>query len=79
MPEFRQWDRNAYIKFLSKTSELFQEILQGIQSRIQAWITFRNPLDTGLKFAVTLRHLASTDNYHSLQFNFRVARGASLR
>ena len=37
---------------------------------------FRDPLDPGLKLAVTLRHLATGANYADVMYSFRVARNS---
>ena len=52
----------------------FSEILHRIEGRItKAANNFRKPLSAGIKLAITLRYLASGDNYHSLMYGFRVA------
>ena len=53
--------------------EMFREILMRVSERIRKQTTkFRKPLEPGLKLAITLRHLATGESYHSLAFAFRV-------
>ena len=52
---------------------LFTELIARVGPRIQKKHTFmREPLDIGLKIALTLRYLASGDSYKSMAYNFRV-------
>ena len=52
---------------------MFRELLERIGPRItKADTTFRNALQPGLKLAITLRHLATGESYHSLSFSYRV-------
>ena len=55
--------------------EMFDELLNRVGPKCQGPDTpCRKALDPGMKFAITLRHLASGDKYPSLQCALRVPR-----
>lgn len=73
MTELRREDRQSFVHFLRMPTEMFDEILQRVGPRIAKQNTFyRNPLEPGLKLAITLRHLASGAKYRSMQYGWRV-------
>ncbi len=52
---------------------MFQELIQCLGYRIMKQDTwFQKALEPGLQLAITLRHLATGDNYDSLMYSFRV-------
>ena len=60
-------DPVAFQNYTMLTPQLFDEVLQRVAPAIERELTsFRQPLPPGLKLAVTLRHLATGDNYRSL-------------
>lgn len=53
---------------------MFRELLERLRPRIESIPNnYRKPLDPGLKLALTLRHLATGEDYHSLRFQWRCA------
>ena len=53
--------------------DMFQEVLHRLAPRLTRVETrCRKPLSPAFKLAITLRYLASGDNYHSLMYAFRV-------
>jgi hypothetical protein len=74
LEELRLEDELAFRNFLRMDPRMFNELLQKVEHRISKMDTgYRKALEPGLKLAVTLRYLASGDNYHSLMYGFRVA------
>jgi len=74
LQELKIEDENSFRNFLRIDPRMFHELHQRLQPRLlrkDTW--FRKSLDPWLKLAVTLRYLASGDNYHSLMYAFRVA------
>ena len=51
----------------------FREILARVAPRTENTF-WRKALEPGLKFAITLRYVATGNSYKSLQYGFRVAR-----
>lgn len=52
---------------------MFKELVERLTPRLTKTDTFyRKALSPGLKLAITLRYLASGDNYHSMMYAFRV-------
>ncbi|KAK7099776.1 hypothetical protein V1264_022832 [Littorina saxatilis] len=52
---------------------MFDELLARVGPRITKQYTFyRDPLEPGMKLALTLRHLASGNKYASMKFGWRV-------
>jgi len=73
MEELRLEDVRAFKNFVRVEPEMFEEIVQRVSHRIWKQDTaYRKSLQPGLKVAITLRYLASGDNYHSLMYAFRV-------
>jgi len=73
MEELRVEDVRSFRNFLRMDPAMFQELLQRLIPRITKQDTwYRKSLEPGLKLAITLRYLASGDNYHSLMYGFRV-------
>lgn len=67
-------DKSSFRNFLRVDEDLFNEILGRISQRIRKKHTFwREPLEPGLRLAITLRYLATGDNYRTLSYGFRVA------
>ena len=67
MEELRVEDVHSLRNFLRMDDAMFQELLDRVMPRITKVDTFcRKALDPGL------RYLASSDNYHSLMYAFRV-------
>ena len=57
-------DPVAFQNYTRLTPQLFDEVLQRVAAATEREVTtFRQPLSHGLKLAVTLRHLATGDNY----------------
>ena len=74
MDELRREDVAAFKNFLRVDPLLFQELVDRLTPRIRKKDTwFQKALPPGLKVAITLRHLATGDSYHSLMYYFRVA------
>ncbi len=67
MVELRDEDVAGFRNFMRMDPPMFQELIQCLGDRIMKQDTwFRKVLEPVLKFAITLRHLAAGDNYHSL-------------
>lgn len=73
MNELRQEARGDFKAFLRMEADVFTQILARIEARITKSSSGRAPLMPGLKFAITLRFLATGNSYRSLAFGFRVA------
>lgn len=68
-------DFGEYKNFMRMQPELFEELLQGVRPIIEKSDTrFRMCIRPEIRLAITLRFLASGENYPSLQFAFRVQR-----
>lgn len=73
LEELRVEDVRGFRNFLRLDPDMFQELLRRMLPRLTKTDTFcRKALSPGLKLAITLRYLASGDNYHSLMYGFRV-------
>ena len=70
LTKLHRHDKRGYTNYLRITPDLFQEKLT---PRLQKKFTFmREPLQVGLKLAVTLRFQATGNSYTSPQYSFRV-------
>ena len=73
MVELRNEDPAAFHNFLRMPPAMFDELLERVGPRITKQYTFyRDPIEPGLKLALTLRHLASGNTYSSMKFGWRV-------
>ena len=73
MAELRREDQTDFINFMRMPPDMFDEVLERVGPRIAKQRTwYREPLEPGLKLAITLRHLASGSKYASLKFGWRV-------
>ena len=70
-------DKKSFKNYLRIEPDLFEEMVQRLTPHLEKQDTrFRDSLPVGLKLAVTLRHMASGDNYASLSYSFRVSKSA---
>ena len=68
MQELRVEDENAFAHYVRIPPHMFDELLNRISTVIQRRDTHMRPaLHAGMKLAMTLRHLATGDQYHTLQ------------
>ena len=73
MVELRNDDHEAFINFLRMPPAMFDELLTRVGPKItKQSTTCREPLEPGMKLALTLRHLASGNSYASMKFGWRV-------
>ncbi|XP_068250352.1 putative nuclease HARBI1 [Palaemon carinicauda] len=73
MVELRKEDHASFTNFLRMPPAMFDELLARVGPRIIKQHTFfRDPLEPGMKLALTLRHLASGNKYASMKFGWRV-------
>ena len=73
MRELEAESPEDFISYMRMEPAMFREVLIRLSERIRKKTTrFRAPLEPGLKLAITLRHLATGESYHSLAFQFRV-------
>ena len=73
MPMLHLDDLMACRNFIQMPPELCQELEQRITAELQRDRTLmRDPVSSGVKLAVTLRHFATGDRYTTLQYAFRV-------
>ena len=62
----------TFANYVRLPPHIFDELLNRISSVIQRRDThMRQALDAGMKLAMTLRHLAIGDRYHTLRYDFR--------
>ena len=67
----------SFYKYERMPPDLHDEILTRITPSIRKQYTrFLEPLSPGLRLAITLRYLASEDNYPSLSHAFRCSRSS---
>ena len=73
LTELHREDQSGYKNYLRITPDLFKEMVEKLSPRLRKQSTFmREPIQVGLKLAVTLRFLATGNSYKSLQYSFRV-------
>lgn len=71
--ELRNEDQASFKNFMRMSPEMFDELLARVGPRItkqQTW--YREPLEPGMKLALTLRHLASGSKYAVMKFGWRI-------
>ena len=67
-------EKEMYKNFLRLDEQLFNEIVERVRPHIErATTNFRDPLEVGLRVAITLRFLATGNSYKSIGYSFRVA------
>ena len=73
MEELRCEDANSFKNFVRVDPEMFAELVERVTHRIWKQDTaYRKAIEPGMKVAITLRHVATGDSYHSLMYGFRV-------
>ena len=73
MDELAQKTPELFRNYTRTDKALFDEIVDRVTPHIQKQHTWcREPLEPGLRVAITLRFLATGDSYMSLQYSFRV-------
>ena len=72
--ELHEEDPRGFKIFQRLTPEIWNELFAKVAPRIERRTTpMRPPISAGCRLAITLRYLATGDNYQSSMFNFRVA------
>ena len=73
MEELRCEDANSFRNFVRVDPEMFVELVESATHRIWKEDTaYRKAIEPGMKVAITLRHFATGESYHSLMYGFRV-------
>ena len=73
MVELRREDPKAFKNFMRMPPNMFDEIVERLTPSITKTTTkWRDPLEPGLKVAITLRHLAAGTKYKEMQYAWRV-------
>ena len=73
MVELRREDQTEFINFMRMPPEMFNELLERVGPRISKERTWsREPIEPGVKLAITLSYLASGSKYPYLKFGWRV-------
>ena len=73
MVEVRREDQKSFINFLRMPPEMYDEILERVSHRITKQKTWmRDPIEPGMKLAITLQHFASGAKYKDMRFAWRV-------
>ena len=74
MKELAEENPILYKNFLRLDEDLFNEIVERVRPYLEKKTTWwRDPLEVGLRVAITLRFLATGNSYKSLGYAFRVA------
>ena len=69
--EMEAGDPSGFTNFLRVNSDMFYELEGRVHDRIEKQLTFlREPLEPGLRLAITLRYMATGDSYRSLEALF---------
>ena len=77
LQELNMEDRPGHRNFIRFEPELFLEMVDRLTPLLKKRDTrMRKSLSVGLKLAVTLRHLATGNDYTALQYSFRVSNSA---
>ena len=71
--ELMRESREDFKAFLRIKPPMFREIVERLNPRISKNQGCRPGLPAGLRLAITLRFLATSESYHSLAFSFRVS------
>ena len=74
MQELMRESRRDFKSFLRTEPEMFRDMVDHVAPHIEKSQEGRPPRWQGLNLAITLRFLSTGNSYHSLAFNFRVAR-----
>ena len=73
MVELRNEDHRALRNFLHMPPEMYDELLERVGPiGTRQHTRYREPLEPGLKLALTLSHLASGSRYSTMQYGWRV-------
>ena len=73
MAELRNEDQSSFVNFLRIPPEMFDELHERCAGRLTKQTTnYRQPLEPGLKLALTLQHLASGATYKDMSYGWRV-------
>ena len=73
MVELRNEDPSSFHNFMRMPAAMFDELVARLTPRLtKATTNCRQPLEPGLKVALTLRHLASGAKYRDMQYAWRV-------
>ncbi|XP_064100879.1 putative nuclease HARBI1 [Macrobrachium nipponense] len=79
LQELNKEDRKGHKNFLRIYPELFEEMVERLTPLLKKNTNMRRAQEVGLKLVVTLRHLASGNDYTSLQYSFRVSKSSICR
>ena len=73
LQELKREDIKGFKIFQRLTPEVWNKLYELVAPLIERRVTsMRDPISAGLRLAITLRYLASGDNYQSSMFGFRV-------